>query len=99
MSAHSSLKAASAPLPIAARERRFLSLPDVVARYAGVYSKWTIYEMTRTGSVPHRKLAGRRGLLFPLDELEAWEDGAPLETLNLVGGGRVCRPIRDGGGQ
>jgi hypothetical protein len=39
------------------------------------------------------KLAGRRGLLFPLDELEAFEDGASLETVNLGGGGRVCRPV------
>jgi hypothetical protein len=82
-----------------ARTRVFLSLPEVVDRYAGVYSKWTVYEMTRTGQVPHRKLPGRRGLLFPLDELEEWEDGAVLETLGVGGGGRVCRPIREGRGR
>ncbi len=79
------------------RGRVYLSLPEVVERLAGVYSKWTIYEMTRTGAIPHRKLPGRRGLLFPLDELEAFEDGAELETVNLPGGGRVCRPVEGGG--
>jgi hypothetical protein len=82
-----------------ASTRTFLSLPDVVERYRDVWSKWTVYEMTRTGSIPHRKLPGRRGLIFPLDELEAWEDGASLETLNLAAGGRVCRPVSAGGGR
>ncbi|HEY7114949.1 MAG TPA: helix-turn-helix domain-containing protein [Tepidisphaeraceae bacterium] len=68
-------------------------MPQVVDRYVGVYGRWTIYEMTRTGTIPHRKIAGRRGLLFPVEELEAWEDGAPVETINLAGGGRVCRPV------
>jgi len=40
--------------------RTFLMLPEVVERYAGVWSKWTIYEMSRTGTIPHRKLSGRR---------------------------------------
>src|SRR6266536_348864 len=70
----------------------YLSLPGVVERYAGTWSKWQLYEWTRTGRIPHRKLPGRRELIFPLDELEAFEDGAPLET--LPDGGRVCRPAR-----
>ena len=89
--------AARATPVVNARARVYLSLPEVVERYAGVYSKWTIYELTRTAAIPHRKLPGRRGLLFPLDELEAFEDGAELETVKLAGGGRVCRPIGGGG--
>ena len=91
--------ASTASPGLSSPNRIYLSLPELVERYAGVYSKWTLYELTRTGSIPHRKLPGRRGLLFPVDELEAFEDGAELETLNLAGGGRVCRPLNGGGGQ
>jgi hypothetical protein len=69
-------------------------MPQVVERYAGVWSTWQLYEWTRTGRIPHRKFPGRRELIFPLDELEEFEDGAPLETLKLSEGGRVCRPVR-----
>ena len=79
------------------RSRIYLSLPEVVDRYAGSMTRWTIYEATRTGRIPHRKLPGRRALLFPLDELAAFEDGAELEVFHLAEGGRVCRPIRGGG--
>lgn len=71
----------------------FLALPQVVERYAGVWSRWTIYEMTRTGTIPHRKLSGRRELLFVLSDLEAWEDGAALGVRKLPKGGRIVRPI------
>jgi hypothetical protein len=74
--------------------REYLSMRQVVERYAGVWSAWTLYEWTRTGRIPHRKLPGRRELIFPLDELQAFEDGAPLETLALPDGGRSCRPIK-----
>jgi hypothetical protein len=76
-----------------AAARVYLSLPQVVDRYAGVWSKWTLYELTRTGQIPHRKLPGRRELLFPLADLEAFEDGAPLETVKLPDGGRIVRPV------
>jgi hypothetical protein len=74
----------------------FLSLPQVVERYAasgyaGVGSRWTIYEMTRSGAIPHRKLAGRRELLFPLVEPEGFENGAELETVRLPNGGPAAR--------
>jgi hypothetical protein len=73
--------------------RVYLSLPQVLARYAGVWSRWQVYEWTRLGKIPHRKLPGRRELLFPLAELEAYEDGVPLEVIKLPDGGRICRPI------
>jgi hypothetical protein len=71
----------------------------VLERYAGVFSRWTVYEMTRTGTIPHRKHAGRRELVFLPDELDAWDDGASLETFNVGAGGRVCRPILGVSGQ
>jgi len=73
----------------------FLSMPQVVERYAGIWSRWTIYEHVRAGLLPHLKLPGRRELLFPLADLEAYEAGeVDLETLKPPGGGRSCRPRR-----
>jgi excisionase family DNA binding protein len=51
----------------------------------------TLYELTRTGQIPHRRLPGSRRCLFRLDELEAWEDGAELEVIDSPGR-RVVRP-------
>lgn len=75
-------------------DRVYIGMPDVVERYAGVWSRWSLYEMVRRqpSEIPHRKPAGRRELIFPIDELEAWEDGAALETFHGPDGGRVCRP-------
>lgn len=76
-------------------ETVYLSMPEVVERYADVWSKWTIYEWVRRGSIPHVKLPGRRELLFRLDDLEAYESGEiELETVKLPHGGRLCRPRR-----
>ncbi len=78
-----------------AAEAVFLSMPQVIDRYADVWSKWTIYEWVRTGCIPHVKLPGRRELLFRLDDLEAYESGeVELETVKLPQGGRLCRPRR-----
>ena len=52
----------------------------------------TIHELTRTLAIPHRRLPGGRRCLFRLDELEAWESGAPLEVIQTPRGGRVVRP-------
>jgi hypothetical protein len=74
--------------------RTFLSLAQVVERYAGVWSSSTLYKWTRSGQIPHRKLPGRNELLFSVADLEAWEDGAELETVKRPKGGRICRPAR-----
>jgi hypothetical protein len=71
----------------------YLSLPQVVERYAGIWSRWTIYEHVRAELLPHLKLPGRRELLFRLDDLERYEAGdVELETVKLPSGGRSCRP-------
>lgn len=76
--------------------RTYLAFAAVLERYAGVYSKFSLYEMTRTCRVPHRKMPGTRSLLFLESDLEQWEDGAELETIQLPGGGRICKPVRGG---
>lgn len=69
----------------------FLLVDEVAARYR--LSAWSIHERARLGLIPHRKLAaGSSRLLFIPEELTACENGAPLEVLELPGGGRVVRP-------
>jgi len=68
----------------------YLSVDDVASRLR--CSPRKIHEMTRHGTIPHRKLPGSRRCLFLLRELEAWEDGAALETYHTIAGGRVVRP-------
>lgn len=54
----------------------------------------TILDMTRLGEIPHiRRRGGGSRCLFREDWLEAWDNGAVLETIeNPRTGGRVCRP-------
>jgi hypothetical protein len=71
----------------------YLSTKQVVERYAGVWSRWQIYEHIRLGLLPHSKFPGRRELLFRLEDLEAYEAGdVDLEVIKLPRGGRLCRP-------
>ena len=57
----------------------FLITSEVTARLR--CSVRTVHELTRLGLIPHRRLPGSRRCLFRIDELEAWEDGAQLETV------------------
>jgi excisionase family DNA binding protein len=70
--------------------RPYLLVADVAERLR--CSTRTIHELTRTHSIPHRRLPGSRRCLFRVDELEAWEEGAPLEVKELPRGGRVVIP-------
>lgn len=72
-------------------DARFLTAEQVASRlHCSIRS---VHELTRTGRIPHRRLAGQRRVLFVEAELVAWEDGASLETRELAGGGRVVRPV------
>lgn len=73
--------------------RKYLSVADVVARYSGTLSAWSVYELARTSRIPHRKHAGGKRLLFLEQDLDAWDDGAELEVRKLPRGGRVVLPI------
>jgi excisionase family DNA binding protein len=53
----------------------------------------TVHELTRLGLIPQRRLPRARRCLFREEELEAWESGASLETIELDRGGRLVRPI------
>jgi excisionase family DNA binding protein len=55
-------------------------------------SRRTVHELTRTSAIPHRRLPGCRRCLFRSDELEAWENGSPLEAVDLPSGGRLVVP-------
>jgi len=68
----------------------YLLVEDVAERLH--CSTRTIHELTRTNSIPHRRLPGSRRCLFRPDELEAWENGSPLEVTALPRGGRVVTP-------
>jgi hypothetical protein len=69
----------------------FLRVNGVAARYG--CSTWTVHERTRANSIPHRKLAGGSSpCLFVLADLERWENGMPLEVVELPSGGRIVRP-------
>ena len=64
----------------------------VQERYAGVWSRWQLYEHVSLGLLPHLKLPGRRELLFRVTDLEAYEEGhVDLEVIELPLGGRICR--------
>jgi hypothetical protein len=82
-------------LPIPSPRSPYLTIAAVAERYH--CSRRTVHELTRTCSIPHRKLPGCRPLLFLEHELEAWENGAELEVIEGPRGGRVVRP--KGGGR
>jgi excisionase family DNA binding protein len=71
---------------------RYVTTSDVAERLR--CSIRTVHELTRTYAIPHRRLPGARRCLFRLDELAAWESGAPLEVTELPRGGRVVAPRR-----
>jgi excisionase family DNA binding protein len=70
----------------------FLFVEEVAARLR--CSRRTVHELTRLREIPHRRLSGSRRCLFRVEELEAWENGADLELVELAGGGRVVRPAQ-----
>lgn len=70
----------------------YLLVEDVAERLR--CSTRTVHELTRTNAIPHRRLPGARRCLFRREELEAWEDGTPLEVTPLPRGGRVVSPRR-----
>jgi hypothetical protein len=71
----------------------FIGMPELLRRYTGVWSRYQLYEHIRCGRLPHRKLPGRRELIFNVADLEAYEAGnVDLETIKLPDGGRICRP-------
>ena len=69
----------------------FLITSEVAARLR--CSVRTVHELTRLKLIPHRRLPGSRRCLFRIDELEAWEDGAQLETVDPGAAAQVVRPV------
>ena len=71
----------------------FLTAEEVSARLR--CSLRTVHELSRRNEIPLRRLPGTRRLLFPLIDIQAWEEGAPLEVIELPRGGRSVRAIRE----
>ena len=73
-----------------------LSTPKyLVAKEAAEYARMTLrslHERTSQRTIPFRKLAGSRRLLFTPDDLDAWLDGAPLEVTEKPDGSIIVRP-------
>jgi predicted DNA-binding transcriptional regulator AlpA len=69
---------------------QLLVVEDVAHKYG--ISRRTVHEYTRRDAIPHRVLPGGRRCLFEPEALQAWEDGAELERVDLHGGGRIVRP-------
>jgi excisionase family DNA binding protein len=78
------------PHPTSAVAARFLVAEEVAELLRR--STRSVHELTRTGAIPHRRLAGTRRLLFVTEEIEAWINGAELERVDTADGGRVVRP-------
>jgi excisionase family DNA binding protein len=64
---------------------------EEVAELFGL-SRSTIQEYLLRCLIPHRKMPFTRRCLIPRTDLDAWLDGAELETQFLAGGGRIVRP-------
>ena len=69
----------------------YLTVEDVGQRYHA--SARTIREWARLHQVPHLRRSNSRRLLFLPSELDAFDAGAELETVNLPGGGRRVRIV------
>ena len=69
----------------------FLTAEEVAARYRT--SVKAIHDRTRTDRIPYVKREGFRRLLFPVADLDAWDDGAGLELVELPDG-RAVRAVR-----
>lgn len=82
--------------PLRARGREghaadeLLVVEDVAAMLGWAIS--TVQEKCVRGLIPNRRLPGTRRCLIPRSDLQAWLDGAELETVRLARGGRICRP-------
>jgi hypothetical protein len=77
---------------------RYLPLADVVERYGGNYSAWTLREKARRGELPHVKHPGAKAILFREDWLDAFDEGCELERQVVrqrgLSPGRIVRPRR-----
>ena len=73
--------------------KRHLLIDEVCARYS--CTPKVIHDKTRTRRMPFLKRPGWRHLMFNPDHLEQWDNGAPLETVELDDGGVLVRPVAD----
>lgn len=78
----------------------FLTVPQAADRYD--LSPWTIRQKCRAGLLPHVRHSGAKSYLLPIEWLDAFDQGAPLEVVRTraprrgVPATRVVRPRREG---
>jgi excisionase family DNA binding protein len=68
----------------------------LVAKEAAEYCRMTLrslHERTANRSIPYRRIAGMRKLLFLREELDAFLEGADLETIEKADGSLIVRPL------
>jgi hypothetical protein len=77
----------------------YLTVVEVAARYG--LSPWTVRDKCRRGLLPHLRHSGAKSFLFPVEWLDEFDEGAPLEIIRTraprrgVPGARVVRPRTD----
>jgi predicted DNA-binding transcriptional regulator AlpA len=70
---------------------RYLDVETVAERYG--YSESWVYKLAEWGRLPNRKRPNSNRVLFPVADLDAFDEGAvELEFKKLKGGGRIVRP-------
>jgi Helix-turn-helix domain len=65
---------------------------DEIADYLRL-SPYQVRDRAKLGEIPHVIHPGSRRLLFPLDEIVQWENGAELESISLPRNGRRVRVV------
>lgn len=77
----------------------YLTLADVVERYGGAYSAWTIREKARRGEIPNLRHPGAKAILFVEQWLDEWDQGARLERRVVrqrgLTPGRIVCPLKE----
>ena len=72
--------------------KRFLTVDQAAERLGLSVNR--VQKLAAWGEVPHRRLPGRKALLFSEEELALYEEGARLERISLDERfGRWVRPI------
>lgn len=74
----------------------YLTAEEVADRYRT--SVKAIHDKTRRDGIPFIKRPGIRRILFPIADLELWDEGAGLEVLSLPDGGKRVKPNQQNGG-
>jgi hypothetical protein len=71
--------------------RRFLNITETAERYGT--TPRALRDKTRKNLIPFTLRPGWKGCMFLPEHLDAWDDGAALEVVELPDGGKLVRPV------